>query len=474
MRIRLSKWHLALFTAAGIGGLTTWYAAASNSAADIPHQGKVERSASSSAGDHETARIEVVKPERGGIERTTNQPGSVIAFESARLFAKESGYLKSQSVDIGDHVKQGQVLAEIAAPERIQELDIAVATLKQAQAQVAQADARVESEKAAHKAAMAAITEAEAELGHTKAVQSFRDKQYHRIKELFDLKSIDERLVDEKLDEWESASASHHAAQAAVVTATAKAAEAAARVAQANADAAAARANVLVCEAQVSKAKVLVEYLQIVSPYDGVITERNFFRGDFIRNATTGGNVPQLTQPLLSVARTDKVRVMVQVPDDDVPLLNVGDPVDVTIDALRGEKFTGTVSRYANAEDSQTRLMRAEVDLPNPDNRLHPGMYGRAIIHLSPNEQALRVPSAAILEQSSGGHASLYVVRDGKAELRHIRIGKDNGAVVEVVDGLSPDDDVIVSHSDELADGVAVQVIDGGSVQKQDTVPERT
>ncbi len=187
--------------------------------------------------------METVKPTQGGIERTTNQPGSVIAFESARLFAKVSGYLKSQAVDIGDHVKRGQVLAVIDAPEVIQDVNVAQATLHQAKAQVAQADARINAEKAAHEAAISAIAEAKAELGHTKAVREFREKQYNRIKSLFDMKSIDERLVDEKLDEWESASAADQAAHAAVVSSQALAAAAAARVAQAQADAAEARAK---------------------------------------------------------------------------------------------------------------------------------------------------------------------------------------------------------------------------------------
>ncbi len=471
MQGRFSKWHLALFLAASIGGLTTWYAVASNSAAEVPHEDDIHQSAADAPSHSDVVRIEAVKPERGGIERTTNQPGSVIAYESARLFAKAPGYLKSQAVDIGDHVKRGQVLAVIDAPELIQDVEVAQATLTQTQAQVKQADARVNAEKAARDAAVAAIAEAEAELGHTKAVRDFREKQYHRIKGLFDLKSIDERLVDEKLDEWEAASAADRAAHAAVASSKALAAAATARVAQAQADAAEARAKVAVADAELAKAKVLAAYLEITSPYDGVITERNFFRGDFISGADQSAD-----KPLLAVARTDVVRVVVQVPDDDVPLLDVNDPVDVTIDALRGQKFEGKISRFANAEDTQTRLMRAEVDLPNPDNKLHPGMYGSAIIHLSPNELALRVPSAALHEQSGDGHATLYVAKNGKAELRHVRVGRDNGAQVEVIDGLSPADEVIVSQSDQLTDGAAVQILNStvGNGQTTSAGPERT
>ncbi len=453
MRHRVSKLHLAILVAATLVGLTTWYSVAAKSAAEVAHTTPGE-SPLPTPTDVTAVRVETVKPVQGAIERTTNQPGSVIAFESARLFAKMSGYLKSQSVDIGDRVKRGQVLAVIDAPELIRDVEVAEATLHQSKAQVAQAEARVSAEKAAHQAAVSAIAEAEAELGHTEAVKSFREKQYNRIKGLFDLKSIDERLVDEKLDQWESATAADRAAHASVVSSKALAAAAFARVAQAQADVNAARSAVAVADAEFAKAKVLAEYLQIVSPYDGVITERNFFRGDFISAADQASD-----KPLLAVARTDVVRIVVQVPDDDVPLLDVNDPADITIDALRGQAFHGKVSRFANAEDGETRLMRAEIDLPNPKNALHPGMYGGVIIHLSPNEVSLSVPSAALRQQTGNGTATVYVVKDGQAQLRRIRVGKDNGAQIEVVDGLTPNDHVIVSESDHLADGMAVTML---------------
>ncbi len=305
MRVRTSKWHwhLALIVAVGVVGTVAWYAAAVNSAAEVP-RGVANQAVPAKHGDKgdKAVRVTTIKPEQGGIERTTNQPGSVIAFESAHLYSKASGYLKSQSVDIGDRVKRGQVLAVVDAPERISDVHVAQAMLVQTEAQVKQAEARVASEQAAHEAAVSAIAQAEAELGHTQAVRDFRDKQYHRIKDLFDLKSIDERLVDEKLDQWESARAGHQAALAAVSTSKAMAAAAFARVAQAKSDLAEAHAHVEVAQAELAKAKVLASYLEIKSPFDGVVTVRNYFPGDFVREASTGGYVPEISQQLLGVA----------------------------------------------------------------------------------------------------------------------------------------------------------------------------
>src|SRR5581483_5395262 len=116
-------------------------------------------------------------------------------------------------------------------------------------------------------------------------------------------------------------------------------------------------------------------YSKIVSPYNGVITARNFHVGDFIRAADQGAS-----RPLLDVAKTDLMRVVVQIPDKDVPFAGPGDTAVVEIDALPGKKFNGKVSRIANAEDSQTRTMRTEIDLANADGILREGMYGRATV----------------------------------------------------------------------------------------------
>jgi len=184
----------------------------------------------------EDVRVQVVRPTRGTLERRTVQPGSLHSFESAALFAKVSGYLKTQQVDIGDKVKRGQVLALIDAPEldiEVQRLD---AALTQAKAEVEQMRAHLGATQAKWQAAVAGVTQAEAEVGRATAQRTFREKQYQRIKRLFDLNSIDERLVDEKLDEMEAARAAERAAQAAVATARAEVVAAAAQIEEAKAN----------------------------------------------------------------------------------------------------------------------------------------------------------------------------------------------------------------------------------------------
>ena len=200
-----------------------------------------------------------------------------------------------------------------------------------------------------------------------------------------------------------------------------------------------------------AKAQVFVDYTKIISPYNAVVTLRSFHDGAFIRSASEGGNVP-----VLSVAITNLMRVVMLVPDRDVPFVKRGDPATIQVDALGGQVFRGVVARMANSEDAQ-KLMRTEVDLPNPDNRLRDGMYGTGTIEVTPPSKNLSIPSACLIEQSGQGEGAVYVVKDGKVRRQPVRVGADNGSEIEVLSGLEPDDQVIVRYSGSIAEGVAVQ-----------------
>ncbi|HEY5314238.1 MAG TPA: efflux RND transporter periplasmic adaptor subunit [Pirellulales bacterium] len=399
-------------------------------------------------------KVKVQRPTPGGLERVSTQPGSVQAFEAANLYAKVSGYLKEQSVDIGDRVKQGQLLAEIDVPELVKEVQRRAAELKDTEAQVAQMKSRVATAQAGTEVAQANIGQAEADLLRTQSAQAFAEKQYNRVKSLFALKSVDEELVDEKFDKLGAARSAEKTSEAAVLSAKAQLTSAQAKIDQAKADLDEAGAKVDVSRADLQRSQVLLDYTKIRSPYDGVVTLRKFHRGDFILAADQGG-----VEPLLRVAKTDVVRVVVQVPDDDVPATHPGEKAVVQIDALPGRTFTGRVSRMADTEDTATRTMRTEIDLPNPDGLLREGMYGRVtiVLHEKP-PGAFTLPSPSIQDEQAG-HAWVYVVRGGKLHRTPITIGEDNGALTEVTSGLSKDDQVVVSFNGPMGEGVAADVV---------------
>jgi RND family efflux transporter MFP subunit len=399
-------------------------------------------------------RVAVVKPQKGGIARSTTQPGTMESFDFADLYAKVSGYVLEQSVDIGDMVSAGDVLVKIDAPEFDEALKEAEAAEAQAEAQVVQMKARVNTAEAEFQAAESNIVFVEADLGRAQADLKFREIQLERITELYKLKSIEERLVDEKREQRNAAQAAVNAARASIVSAKSQAAAAKAREASAEADVVAAQAKVRLEKSRALRAKVFVAYTKIVSPYNGVVTRRSFHVGDFIRAADQGGAVP-----LLTVARTDVMRVIVQVPDRDVPFTTVGDAAFVEMDSLAGEKFLGKVSRFSNSEDRLTRTMRVEIDLKNPKNRLRDGMYGRVTINLDNGAvDAMTVPSSAVFLDRKSKKKSVYVVKNSKAHRTAVEIGQDDGKSVEVLSGLSLEDQVIRQIPAELADGAPVEI----------------
>jgi RND family efflux transporter MFP subunit len=396
-------------------------------------------------------QVDVVKPASGGVRRLTIQPGSIHAFESVDLYAKVSGFLKVQKVDIGSAVKQGEVLAEIEAPELTKDVEETAAAVEQAKAQAELAAARIATAEAEHEAALAAVTQAEADLERTTARRELSEKQFERIKDLHARSAVDRKLVDEQEHDLESTRAGESAARAAIATARAQAATALARVRQAKADLVAARSAIRVAEARRDRAQVLADYTRIVAPFDGVVTQRGFHPGAFIRSAADGEPMP-----LLTVRRTDLMRVVVQVPDLDVPLLDVGDKATLAIDAMKGQVFHGTVARLGKSEDPMTRTMRVEIDLPNPSGQLFAGMYGRATIELQSSTEAPTVPAGCVVGHAERGQAALYVVRDGKARRVAVTTGGDDGSSVEILSGIDPDDQVIVRPGNSLEDGTPV------------------
>jgi RND family efflux transporter MFP subunit len=157
----------------------------------------------------------------------------------------------------------------------------------------------------------------------------------------------------------------------------------------------------------------------------------------------------------LTVKRTDKMRVVVLVPDNDVVLTTLGDTVVVSVDALDGRSFTGTLARIARAEDAE-RMMRVEIDLMNTGDVLCDGMYGKAVINLGQDAKSLAVPSACIVEHSGRSGGAVYIVRDGVARRTDVKLGGDNGTSAEIRSGIKPDDQIVVPSGAPLEDGTRV------------------
>jgi RND family efflux transporter MFP subunit len=407
-----------------------------------------------------TVTVQVVRPRKANVDRTTKWlPCEIHSFGWAPLYAEVNGYLKEQQlngkpVDIGTLVKKGDVLARIDVPELEQQVKRHEAGVEQANARVSQMKARVTTAEAELDAAKAAVVQAEANSRSSEAWSRFRSKQLGRMEDLFALKSIDERLVDESRERYEASMETVRSSQAAIATSIAQRKAAEAKILQAGADVLEAKAQVKVAEAELKRAEVLVGFATITSPYNGIVTQRSLLPGGFVRSAAGGGNQP----PLLTVEEIDKMRVVVQVPDRDVRYVDEGDGAVVEIDAFPGEKFQGAVSRKGGCEDPTTRLMRVEIDLPNPSGKILRGMFGRVNILLEKSVEVLTVPPSCIVSRTDDGKATVYVVRDGVARRVGVLLGEDNGVRVPVLRGLTATDQVIRRPPAEVVDGTRVAV----------------
>lgn len=446
-RRQRARWWLTVPALLVVGGIVAWSVRA--------HEEKPPGRLSDSAPTAEelATRVEVVRPTKGGIPRVTVQPGSIHAFETVDLYAMVSGYLKSQTVDIGSRVKKGQVLAEIGVPREARVADQAAAIVEQSRAQLRQAEARARSAVAEKRTVAATLAQTKADVDRSVARRVLTESQYVRVKELYDRQAVAQRLVDEGKQERDAAAAAERVANLAVSAAEAQLTAADAKIEQAQADVAEAKAAVSVSEASLAKAKVDLDYARIVAPFDGTVTSRGFHPGAFIRAASAGGDLP-----LLTVVRTDLMRVVIRVPDRDVAYANPGDPVELSIDAVPGPPLKGVVARVSDAEDPMSRTMRVEVDLPNPDGVIRSGMYCRATIGLETRTTGLKVPVNCVVDRSGKGEGTVRVVRDGRVRQKKVELGADDGTTVEVVSGLAPDDDVVLRSSAALEEGMAVEV----------------
>jgi HlyD family secretion protein len=452
----LIRWpHIVLIVlVVAVLGAGGWYAYARSK----PKGGEAARAEGTN--EAPPVAVDVVHPQPGGIRRLSTQPGSVMPLEAASLYAKVSGFLAEQSVDIGSRVKQGQVLARISVPEFEKQVERDSARVNNAKAKVKQMEAHLVAAKAESRAADAAVVLATVLVKVKTHFRKYRETQLERIKSLVAKHALDDRTQDEQEEYYLSSVENENAARENVNTAQERAAAAKARITQAEADVEEARSEVGVAQAELAKSQVWLDYAVIRSPYTGVVTLRTFLVGDFIKAADQGGN-----QPLLTVESTDVMRVVIQVPDRDVPYVHLGAPAIVEIDALPGEVYETKgsnkvgISRWADAEDPTSRTMRTEVDVKNTDGKLRHGMYGRATLILSegtPN--AMRVPSAALVGKAEGGRGAVRVVRDGKVHLVPVRYATDNGVEAEIVSGVTKTDQVIIRTTGPVEEGAAVSV----------------
>jgi RND family efflux transporter MFP subunit len=346
--------------------------------------------------EQEPARVMVARAIRSVEASNLSLPGSVQPLQETSVYARASGYVRSWRVDIGAHVKKGDVLVELDVPDVDEELRQNQAGESQARAGIAQAKTQLELARATNKRYGA--------LGPSGVVSQ------------------------QEVDQYQAA----YDAQRSNVAA----AEAAQRSALAG----------------VRRLQDLKDFGVIVAPFDGVVTLRTAEVGQLVASGTSAG------QPLFKVAEVDTVRVFVNVPQLYAAAIRVGMAAPTTVRELPGRTFAGNVARTSSEIDMATRTLLVEVDIPNPDDAIIAGMYARVSFHMTGQRQLLFVPATAALIDARGTHVA--VVREGAVTWKDVGIDSDLGDRLAISTGLEEGDVVVVTPSDRLLEGMHVRTQD--------------
>lgn len=321
-------------------------------------------------------------------------PATTDAFAQANIYARASGYISKREVDIGSRVKAGQLLVEITAPELDHQIAQAEATLIQMQAALQQAQAN-------------------RDLGQV---------TWNRDSVL-----VQKGWVTQEQGDTDRLNL--------------KAQEAAVNVAE---------ANIKAQTAQVAVLHQQKNYQSVVAPFDGVITQRNVDIGSLVQADATTGTF------LFTLMQSDKLRIQLYVPQDEVFGLGPGVDAIIRVPELPGQDFPGKVTRIADALQPGTRTLLTEIDVPNPDNVLSPGLYCTVELKIPRKTPSLILPSEAIIFNAKG--LSVAVVDNGIARLRNVNVVRDFGTRIEVNSGVKEGDQVILTPPVDLADGQKVRV----------------
>ncbi|MCW3094655.1 MAG: family efflux transporter, subunit [Chthonomonadaceae bacterium] len=486
--------------------------------------------------------VDVITPQwvsEGGL----SLPSNVQAIKETTMNARTTGYLRRLYVDIGSHIKTGQLLAEIESPDVDQQVYQAQAQTAQSQAtvgqsqatvaqqragvvqmqaQVAQQSAVVEQARATLASTEAKLTQAQAAQGQAEAqlahAQQALDVQKAALKQMqaqLDLAAVTNTRYQDLLKQGfvaqqdadtaaatlktataavESAQASIQSAQADIQAAQQAVVASKAVVTSAQADVQASQKSVQASEAALTSSQATVQAAQasvqaslknvqanqafvtsnvantrryavmrsferVVAPFDGVITSRNVDVGTLI-SAGGSNSAPTSTAPVVGmfgIARTDEIRIQINVPQTYVATIRSGSKAQVTVREVPGRVFTGTVTLRAGALDATSRTQLVEVHLPNRDNVLVPGMYAQ--VHLAPSHPplTLRIPGTALIIDGQGTRVAV-VTAQNTLHLQPITIGRDFGTEVEITEGLKGTEKLVNNPSDTLQESQPVQV----------------
>jgi RND family efflux transporter MFP subunit len=368
--------------------------------------------AAAGIGDNERipfAAVALVK--RADIANSLSVAGEFLPYQEIEIHAKVAGYIRKINVDIGDRVKQGQVLAVLEVPELVAELQGAGAGVRHSQQEVQRAQNEVSRAEADHAAV------------HSNAL---RLKQASTARPGL--------IAEQELDDAE---AKDRATEA--------------QIEAAKSALAGARQQLEVSQANNSQVSAMSDYTRITAPFAGVVTWRYADTGALVQAGTSNSN----SAPVVKLAQVNVLRLRIPVPESLAAAVHVGEPANVTVKAT-GEHFTGKVTRFTDSLDRTTRTMQVEIDVPNEKYKLQPGMYADVVLDVQSHANVLTVPMQAV-QHHDGKSTVLVVDQQDRVQPREIQTGLEDPNRVEVLAGLAEGERLIVANFDSFHAGQLVE-----------------
>jgi RND family efflux transporter MFP subunit len=371
----------------------------------------VEARASKAPG---AATVAVAKATLEDLSRGMVLTAEFKPYQEVDIMAKVAGYVKSITVDVGDRVREGQLLATLEIPEMADDRARAQAALDRSQAEVTRAQDQIQQAESAHEIA---------HLSYSRLAQVSKEKP---------------GLV----------------AQQEVDDAHSKDLVAEAQISAARSNLAAAQEQVHVNNAELQKIKTLFDYTRVTAPFAGVITKRYADTGSMIQ-AGTASSIQAM--PLVRLSENSLLRLILPVPESAVPTVHIGQQVEVHVKTLN-RSFSGRVTRFDEKVSLATRTMDTEVDVPNPSLILIPGMYAEVNLTLDNRTHVVAVPVPAIDVGSDESSGRVFVVTPGnQVEIRKVKLGLQTATEVEILAGLAAGEMVVIGNRAGLQPGQTVQ-----------------
>jgi RND family efflux transporter MFP subunit len=366
------------------------------------------------------ATAAVVKVKRTPLSNTLSIAGEFLPYQEVELHAKVTGYIRNINVDIGDRVHKGQVLANLEVPELVAQEQAASAGVRHSQEEISRAENEVVRAESDHAALHAAAT---------------------RLKQASEARPG--LIAEQELDD-----------------ATAKDRSSQAQVDGAKSALSASRQQLQVSQADQQHYAAMSDYSRITAPFDGVVTWRYADTGSLIQAGTSNSN----SMPVVKLSQVDVLRLRLPVPESLAASVHDGEPADIRVKATN-RRFSGKIMRFTDSLDRSTRTMQVEVDVPNHDYKLTPGMYADVSLQVENEPNALTIPLQAI-SRGADKTTVLLVNSQNHVEEREIRAGIEGPDRIQILSGLNEGDRVIAGnlgkyragqHVDPVASSMADQ-----------------